>query len=258
MWKSLKERMFGTKPEPFPVQFERAVYRLASDPTAPSIPVSLCLDHFGDDLLRYVPLPRFDLIRPGSKGNNNPNNHGFLDAYDWEDIKRPLSPFFQFRLARHLAEGKDYRISEIYQQRRAQIEGGTPFMPHSVLLDSTEKLDQYCEYMQWLIDSVRKNGLRSRREASHLFAQDFEQVRRGDKEILEKDIQVAVDKSGEFMRYNSGRHRLAAAHALGIQEIPAKIRVVHVGLILSLIRETEARPDIALRQWLGRFRPAAE
>ncbi len=265
MWKSLKERICSRKPglppiqaEPFLVRFERTVHRLASDPAAPSIPARQCFDYFGSDLLRYVPTPMTGLWPTVRVGEGGSKDQSFLDGKDWDQFRYPMANFPQYKLAHDLANGVRYQDTEVYRSLKAQMASGVLLKVNGVYLGTDEKIDRYCEYVQWLIDSVRKNGLCSRHEAAHLFEQSFEGVRRPEKEKVEKEIQVAVDARGEFLRLHSGRHRLAVAYALGIKEVPAKIQLVHVGWIMSLVRETGARPDGALRQWLGRFRSAAE
>jgi hypothetical protein len=50
---------------------------------------------------------------------------------------------------------------------------------------------------------------------------------------------------------------VAVAQALGIAEVPAQIRLVHVAWIRHLTREYGVAPHAALRRWLGCFRPAS-
>lgn len=241
----------------FPAEFERAVHRLASDPNAPSIPARLCLDHFGDDLLRYVPPPRIGLKSVVRMDGSGARSQGFLDGKNWDPLKFSLELSPQFKLARELAGGTPYRDTKVYRSMLEKLARGRLQPVNGVPLDTREKIDRYCEYVQWLIDSVRENGLRSRREADRLFEPSFDGVRSTGKETVEKEIQIAVDERGDLLRLNTGRHRLAVAHALGLPEVPAKIHLVHVGWILALVRETGARPDLALRQWLARLRSAA-
>lgn len=244
-------------PPLFPLQFWLTARRLARDPLARSIPVRQCVSYFGDDLLRYVPPPDRGLAPFACLGGTRVKlNARFLDGGGWERQTYSLWSF-RFDLAREVAAGLPYRETETYRMLRERMRAGK-LHNNRLPLDTEEKLDRYCAYTEWLVDSVRRDGMRIRRSAPALDRSAFEIVRAGREEAEETDIRVAVDENGRFLRLNSGRHRLAVAHALGLAEIPAQIRLVHVRWLIALTRQHGGPPHEALRAWLRSFRSAAE
>ncbi len=242
-------------PPLFPVHFWLSARSLARNPLARSIPVRQCVAYFQTDLLRYVPPPGDGLSPFARLGNIGVKLHSrFLDGGNWQ-MQRYSLKSLRFQLAHEMAAGVPYRNTETYKLMKAKMLAGN-FRNNGLLLDSDEKLDRYCEYTQWLIDSVREHGLRPRKKALNLGRRSFAFIREDKEEKAETDIRVAVDENGEFLRFNSGRHRLAVAHALGIKEVPAQIRLVHVRWLISLTREYGGPPHAALRKWLGQFRSA--
>ncbi len=243
-------------PPLFPLQFWLTARKLASNPLARSIPVRQCVSYFGDDLLRYVPPPDRGLVPFARLGKARVKlNSRFLDSANWERQTYSLWSF-RFDLAREIAAGIPYRETDTYRLMRDRMLAGK-LNNNRQPLDTEDKLDRYCAYTEWLVESIRRNGMRIRRDAPHLDRDAFGVVRARNEELEETDIRVAVDDNGGFLRLNSGRHRLAVAHALGLTEIPAQIRLVHVRWLIALTREYGGPPHEALRTWLGRFRSAA-
>lgn len=243
-------------PPLFPLQFWLTARRLARDPLARSIPTRQCVSHFGDDLLRFVPPPDHGLSPFARLGEVRVKlNARFLDGGNWDRQIYPLHTF-RFDLAREIAAGVPYRDTATYRLLRERMRAGK-LTNNRVPIDTEEKLDRYCAYTEWLVESIREHGIRIRRDAQHFERGAFGTVRARDEEAEETDIRVAVDENGRFLRLNSGRHRLAVAHALRLTEIPAQIRLVHVRWLAALTRDHGGPPHEALRAWLQGFRSAA-
>ncbi|HEX2552980.1 MAG TPA: hypothetical protein VHL98_04710 [Microvirga sp.] len=243
-------------PPLFPLQFWLTARHLARNPLARSIPTRQCVSFFGDDLLRQVPPPDQGLAPFARLGGIRVKlNSRFLDAADWQRQVYSLHSF-RFDLAREIAAGLPYRETETYRMLRERMRAGK-LNNNRVPIDTEDKLDRYCAYTEWLVGSIREHGMRMRRDARHFEGGAFDIVRARDEETEETDIRVAVDANGRFLRLNSGRHRLAVAHALGLPAIPAQIRLVHVRWLVKLTRDHGGPPHEALRTWLRGFRSAA-
>jgi hypothetical protein len=260
IWLAARRRA-GPEPEDFPVRFWLAARRLVRDPVGRSIDVESCIAYFGDDLLRYVPTPKLSMagiptVVRSKRRTRIKRGAAFLDGFRWDEELSSGEDALHVAFARELASGIPYRGTDSYAVMAAMMRAGT-LENNKLPLDTQDKLDRYCAYMQWMIGSVQRHGLRPRGQASGLHEHAFADVREDDKEAGEKDIRVAVDARGTFLRVGSGRHRVAVAQALGIPEVPAQIRLVHVAWIRHLTREYGVAPHAALRRWLGCFRPAA-
>jgi hypothetical protein len=46
-------------------------------------------------------------------------------------------------------------------------------------------------------------------------------------ELMEADIGLAIGPGGETYHFGSGKHRIAAAQALGLKTVPVEVRMVH-------------------------------
>lgn len=243
-------------PPLFPLQFWLTARKLARNPLARSIPTRQCVSYFGDDLLRYVPPPDHGLSPFARVGAVRVKlNSRFLDAGNWDRQIYSLHSF-RFDLAREIAAGTPYRDTDTYRLLRERMRAGQ-LRNNRVPIDTEEKLDRYCAYTTWLVDSIREHGIRIRRDAQHFEGGAFGIVRARGEEAEETDIRVAVNENGRFLRLNAGRHRLAVAHALGLAEVPAQIRLVHVRWLIALTRDHGGPPHEALRAWLQGFRSAA-
>lgn len=251
-------RLAGGDKENFPIEFWLAARRLVRDPIGRSIHVDACIRYFGDTLLRYVPTPKADLL-PLRGLNASSDKHsrwdGFIDGCDWSSDTLPLSRFIQFELIEDISRGLNYKDAPSYQKMLHMMRDGT-LDNNNLILDNQEKVDRYCDYVQWLVESIRTNGLRRRAENRHEHA--FADIRVPSKEAREKDVRVAVNAQGEFLRFGSGRHRVAVAQVLGIEEVPAQVRLVHVGWLKHLTEASGLPPHAALRKWLRSFRAAVK
>ncbi len=63
---------------------------------------------------------------------------------------------------------------------------------------------------------------------------------------MERDIGVAIDADGRLVRHTNGKHRMAAALALGIERIPVEIRLVHTGWLARQSERLGLSPADAL------------
>ena len=72
-------------------------------------------------------------------------------------------------------------------------------------------------------------------------------------EFGELDIGVAIGAGGELYRFASGKHRTAAAKALGLTSMPAEIRLVNAHWLSRQIAESGLSPARALRYGIDRL-----
>ncbi len=123
----------------------------------------------------------------------------------------------------------------IYQSVRAHLESGvpwsdTPLYQHPKYSDDPERARRRAEKIERLTESIETNGYRQQ------FDPDADPTDRdgnapsneriGDLHVGDELI-VGLDRNGEFMQLKNGRHRLAVARYLGVEEIPVVLSLIH-------------------------------
>lgn len=221
----------------FPGRFNQAVKQLAVQGGS-ALPAAQGSFFFGEDLLLSIetltvenrlPDTFFDGTRVHWIGAH------FVDGGDWNPIKGSITTSSSHREIVELCETRQaFREGKRYRNYARRIAAGTGVRRNRIALDTIEKLDSYFEYYLALIEDIERNGIVSRSDLglrgqtgrryrwTRTFWQDF----------AERDIGVAIDADGRLVRHTNGKHRMAAAIALGIERIPVEIRLVHAGWLM--------------------------
>ncbi len=140
---------------------------------------------------------------------------------------------------RQPVEGGDWDLGgipfeelEAYKAIRARIQDGTPWPETGYWKESlqaigggrelwncrnADDLARRFDYVDSLIASIREHGLLP--HAKVRAAQD-------PAGRFTEDIEVNIGRNGEFL-FQDGRHRLAIARVLGLQQVPVKVKVRH-------------------------------
>lgn len=140
-------------------------------------------------------------------------NDYFIGSGEWNEIKRDITTFPILKEAKEMLQ-INWRFceSESYKRYTAAIQKGKPLKRQHVVLDSTEKINTYFLRFQKLYYSIMQHGF-----LSHEKLQGSNN----------RDIGIAIDKDGSFIKLPGGQHRFALAYTMGIESIPVEIRMVH-------------------------------
>ncbi|MXN49431.1 hypothetical protein GR138_30015 [Shinella kummerowiae] len=216
----------------FASRFDRAVKRVAMRGGGALSPVQ-CRFYFRDTLLLMID-PKtvnqrlhdhlFDGERVRWIGQY------FVDGSDWKPITRPLHGSRSHSEIVELSQfGRDFRRGPRYLHYVDKIKRGDMLKRNRVEIDTIEKLDSYFEYYLALIKSIETKGI-----VHHSIFGLFNHTGRGHRwtrsfwqDLAERPIGVAINADGRLVRHSSGKHRMAAALALGVNRIPVEIRLVH-------------------------------
>lgn len=92
-----------------------------------------------------------------------------------------------------------------------------------------EDIDRRCDYLDDLFASILEHGYKSQQELfEEAHSDDFTPfVHRVDNYILPDELRLAISRDGELIRIAHGRHRLAIAQILDIDQIPAIVQIIH-------------------------------
>lgn len=154
----------------------------------------------------------------------------FLFRGDWSGLLHKAERTRTFQEARAVhAVGLSFRDSVTYREDLQQIKRGKPLRRNKVSIDTPELLDQYYQRFVKLFLSIQKHGVLSLAEARSRepgfdlgsAVRDWK-VSRG-----EREIGVAIGPQGEIVVLPGGKHRLAIASVLGIDQVPVELRMVH-------------------------------
>lgn len=173
----------------------------------------------------------------------------FLDGSIWDGAVFPLkeTPVHgeMLEICRTRA---DFRTTSRYRWVAKQIEQGRSVSRSGIQIDTLAKLDGYFLYYLGLVESIERDGMMPRRRLSlgRHTGRTHRATRTIWRDLIERDIGVAVDANGEFLRHSCGRHRLAAAIGLGLERIPVEVRMVHVDWLSAQARRLGMKPSEAL------------
>ena len=122
-------------------------------------------------------------------------------------------------LRARIDDGVEWRTTEFFSKMRGDLErhGSASWRVRSVA-----DLDDRCQYLDRLIESIRRNGFKLSHEV---------QLPGEDKGVAAhphfgSEIAVNIGRDGHYL-FQDGRHRLAIARILGIPQIPVKVLVRH-------------------------------
>jgi hypothetical protein len=145
-----------------------------------------------------------------------------------------------------------YRATRAYRTALERAARGKPVCRNFVALRSPALVEGYFRRTAELCRSLARHGLRRLAEharAAHAFC-DL-RIRRPWVELAESDIGIAIGASGEVYRFASGKHRTAAAQALGLRAIPVEVRMVHAEWLRSVMAASGLPPIAALLRGIG-------
>lgn len=127
---------------------------------------------------------------------------------DWD---RDLRPFGDHLLVESMHErfidGQEWRDTKLYQ---AVVEGDEYWRE----IETVDEFDTRCRYLESLYASIRDEGYRTQAELSRLFPR------------TPGEVKVQIGRDGTFF-YLNGKHRLAIATVLGLDQIPVQVLVRH-------------------------------
>ena len=140
---------------------------------------------------------------------------------EWDLNGRRFDEYVIYRsLVDRFEAGRSWEETPLYQRYARRVRNGETCW-HGC--SSVEEVRQRCAYVDRLYASIRENGYLHQSEL------DGPQQR---KTVVypsaQREISVNVGRDGRLLLLD-GRHRLAIAKILGIEEIPVHIAVVHAG-----------------------------
>lgn len=243
----------------FTGRFNRAVKRLDRE-GGPAILAAQGHFHFGERLV--IPIATSHLT---TRLRDNISDRGrlrwigthFLDGSDWSRIVEPLEKSSSHVEITELFETRqDFRAGARYQAYAKRIKDGATVKRNRIAIDTIEKLDNFFEYYLALIADIEKNGIVPHSDLGLLgqTGRRHRWTRTLWQDLAERDIGVAINAEGRLVRHTNGKHRTAAAVALGIERIPVEIRLVHAGWLLRQGKRLGLSPADALLATLEQAR----
>lgn len=235
----------------FARRFDDAVARLSVEGGSALSPSAGAL-YFGDQLCLEID-PRRLTHRLGDDLFDGRTvqraDQRFLDGSNWEGAVFPLKETpVHGEMLEICRTRNDFRTTSRYRWVAKQIEQGHSVARSGIRLDTLAKLDGYFLYYLGLVESIERDGMLPRRRLGlgHRTGQTHRATRTIWRDLIERDIGVAVDADGGLLRHTCGRHRLAAAIGLGLERIPVEVRMVHVDWLSAQARRLDMTPARAL------------
>jgi hypothetical protein len=183
----------------------------------------------------------------------------FLGAGDWQPILRPITRSSTYReVVEIIKAGFDYRKTPAYDEALERAGGRRPKRRNFVTLNSAKRVEDYYRQTAETCRSIAEHGVLRRSDYGRRLAEFRPWVRLPWIELGELDVGIAIGAAGEIYRFASGKHRTAAAQALGLKSMPVEVRMVHAewlerqltvsGIepldgLLAAIRERGLSPD---------------
>lgn len=174
----------------------------------------------------------------------------FIGAGDWSPLLRSLERSSTHReVAEIVQAGFEYRKTPSYARALDRAAGARPIKRNFVTMSSPAKVEAYFRQTAEMCRSMQRCGLVRRRDYGWRLASFANpSVRMPWIEFGETEVGVAIGAAGDLYRFASGKHRTAAALALGLASIPVEIRLVHAEWLSGLMAETGLPPVDALRR----------
>jgi len=170
----------------------------------------------------------------------------FIGAGSWRGIVHPVARSSTHRdVLEIVRQDFDYRNTAAYRSAMSRARTRKPIRRNFIELKSPQLVEGYFRHTSDLCRSVRESGVRRRSEWHQgIFANP--RVRLPWVEWMEADIGIAIGRDGGIFHFGSGKHRTAAAQALGVKSIPAEVRMVHLEWLRSQMAKTGLAPVQAL------------
>ncbi len=173
----------------------------------------------------------------------------FIGSGHWQQMLQPISASSTHRDVQDVIRaGFDYRKTDAYRHALKEANGPTPVRRNFVALKSPHLVDRYFRQVAGLCQSIREKGIRRRSDFWQI-ADAFKNldVRLPWVELVESDIGMAIGRNGEQYHFGSGKHRIAAAQALGLSVVPAEVRLVHLSWLQRQMTSGLAPTDALLQ-----------
>jgi hypothetical protein len=171
----------------------------------------------------------------------------FLGAGDWSPLLRTIRHSSTYReVAEIIKFGFDYRQAQAYREALERASGSRPKKRNFVALNTPKRVEQYYRQTAETCRSIAERGVVRRIDYGRRFADSRPWIRLPWIELGELDVGVAIGAKGEIYRFASGKHRTAAAQALGLKSMPVEIRMVHADWLKQRIAESGSTPIDAL------------
>lgn len=235
----------------FAGRFNRAARRLDRE-GGPAILAAQGHFHFGEQLV--IPIASQRLT---TRLRDNISDRGrlrwigthFLDGSDWSGVVEPLEKSSSHAEIVELVKTRqDFREGARYRSYAKRINDGATVKRNRIAIDTIDKLDSFFEYYLALIADIEKNGIVPHSDLGLLgqTGRRHRWTRTLWQDLAERDIGVAIGADGTLIRHTNGKHRMAAALALGIERIPVEIRLVHAGWLARRAERLGLSPAEAL------------
>jgi hypothetical protein len=180
----------------------------------------------------------------------------FVGGGDWAPLLRSLDRSSTHREVAEIVEaGLEYRKTRSYAKALDRLESGDPVKRNFVALSTPAKVEAYFRQTADMCRSVEEFGIIPRRDYGWRLASfTHPSVRLPWIEVGEAEIGLAIGANGELYRFASGKHRTAAAKALGLASMPAEIRLVNAHWLARQMAESGLPPARALRYGIDRLK----
>ena len=138
---------------------------------------------------------------------------------DWDISNHKFTDLdFYKALERRMIYGGRWEDTDFYKRELAEIENGKRIWG----CKNRQDWDKRCEYIDSLIQSIKKYGYHSDFKLTHSFGPHGIFLC---EEMLDQ-ITVNIGRNGDYL-FQDGRHRLGIVKLLGIKPIPIKVLVRH-------------------------------
>lgn len=241
----------------FPQRLRRTIERLSAHSLASSLRPEAAFAYYGGSLTLRI---RPDSIshrlpdRAAADGRALAMTERFLDAGDWSAALMPLAEDNVWDEIHQIvaAEG-DWRATRAYRKAKKAAGRGEPVRRNGRRLATLDEVVAYFRRTTDLVASVRRHGLLARGEARTLgFGKTSHGgARLASQEWSERDVGVAIDADGALVRLGPGRHRWAAACAVGVVEATVEVRLIHIDWLERARESSSLPPHAAVRRGLA-------
>lgn len=146
----------------------------------------------------------------------------------WDRCRTDLEDTVLYRsLEERFENGADWEETEMYRLACWAFE-------HDISVydsESESELQEYCRSIDALFESIRENGYLAceatvtARDTHGDISADGEVV--VDEYVVPDEPRVGCSRHGEYIRLSGGKHRIALARLLGVEEIPVVVLVEH-------------------------------
>lgn len=200
-----------------------------------------------------------DWVRAGSEIAHT--GDFFLSTAQWTPLLSAVADCAVLEEARQLeASGLNYRQTDSFADYLRCKDTSHPLVRNKVRLDTEAKVCAYFERFVALFESIAQHGLLPLQEARRLSRKlDRPSSVRGlFTSWGEKDLGIALAADHGMVLLPGGKHRLAVARVLGLQRIPARVRLLHASWLQQCGPVLPGEwPNTLVRGWTAACHPPA-